>query len=263
MTAAERTPNRATSTHPKRSSKRVARKSPLGWLPWALLGLLALLIAVVLLVINAIDDDGPDGPAGDRLGQVGASDGSGVNGADGDAPGTGPSAGADAGSTAGGTTGGTTGGSAGGGSPTSAADLAALTPSGLVGGAGVTAAPASGDAATLSKRAPGTVGTVLFAEGSAELDAEAKKVIAQAVKGLQSAGVTAVSVSGYTDVVAGQAVNDPLSQERADAVAGALKAALPNVQTTAKALGQDNPVASNDTETGRQQNRRAAIVATP
>lgn len=258
MTATERTPNRATTTQPARSSKRVARKSPLGWLPWALLGLLALLLALVFLVINAIDDDGPDGPAGDRLGQLGSSDGSGVNGADGssDAGTSGTGTQPDPG-TAGGTAGGTASGAP------DAGDLADLTAAGLVGGAGVTAAPASADAATLAKRAPGTAGTVLFAEGSAELDAEADKVVARAVEALRSAGATAVTVSGYTDVVAGQDVNDPLSQQRADAVATALKAGLPNLKTTTVAGGQDQPVATNDTEPGRQQNRRAAIVATP
>ena len=77
------TPNTATTTRPERSSKRTARKAPLGWLPWALLGLLALLVAATLLVINAVDDDGPDGPAGDTLGQVN-SGGSGLDGQDGD-----------------------------------------------------------------------------------------------------------------------------------------------------------------------------------
>ena len=84
MTTPRPTPNPATSTHPERSSKRVAHKKPLGWLPWALLlGLLGLL-ALVFLIINAVDDDGPDGPAGDSLGQVSGSDGSGINGQDGD-----------------------------------------------------------------------------------------------------------------------------------------------------------------------------------
>ena len=83
MTTPRDTPNPATSTNPERSSKRVAHKKPLGWLPWAaLLGLLALL-ALVFLIINAIDDDGPDGPAGDSLGQVSGSDGSGADGQDG------------------------------------------------------------------------------------------------------------------------------------------------------------------------------------
>jgi hypothetical protein len=83
LTAPTPTPNAATTTRPERSSRRAARKSPLGWLPWALLGLLALLLAATLLVINAVDDDGPDGAAGDSLGQF-DSNGSGLDGEDGD-----------------------------------------------------------------------------------------------------------------------------------------------------------------------------------
>ena len=245
------TENPATQTRPERSSKRVAHKSPLGWLPWALLGLLALLLALVFLVINAIDDDGPDGPAGDSLGQVSGSDGSGVNGSDGSGTdgAAAPSAGADAG--------------AGGGQAPAAggADLASLTGAGLVGGAGIAAAPASAAPATLAKREAGTAGTVLFAEGSAELDANADKVITTAAQNLKAAGATKVTISGFTDGVAGAQVNDPLSQERADAVARALKKVLPGVLTTTQAKGAEAPVASNADEKGRQQNRRASIVA--
>lgn len=82
MTEARRTPNRATSTRPERSSRKVAHKKPLGWLPWAAAGSLALLSGLVFLGINAIDDDGPAGPAGDSLGQVSGSGGSGINGDD-------------------------------------------------------------------------------------------------------------------------------------------------------------------------------------
>ena len=265
MTEPRTTLNPATTTRPERSSQRVARKSPLAWLPWLLLGLLALLLALVFLVINAVDDDGPDGPAGDSLGQVSGSDGSGVNGKDGSdgATGTDGTTGTDTGAAASTPpTGGTAASTPPTGGARGPADLASLTGPSLVGGAGIAAAPASAVPATVAKRDPGTAGTVLFAEGSAELDANANEVIAAAAASLKAAGATRVTISGYTDVIAGEAVNDPLSQERADAVARALKAALPGVQTTTQARGQDAPVASNADETGRQQNRRASIVAT-
>lgn len=92
-TSTEQTPNRATVTRPAQSSKRVAHKTPLGWLPWALLGLLALLVALALLLVNAVDDDGPDGAAGDTLGQA-SSGGSGADGADGDGQAAGTETGA-------------------------------------------------------------------------------------------------------------------------------------------------------------------------
>lgn len=243
MTDPRDTLNPATITRPERSSKRVARKKPLAWLPWALLASLALLLLLIFLVINAVDDDGPDGPAGDSLGQVDGSDGSGVNGENE----SGPDANTD--------------GSGQPGQPQQpAGDFSGLTAASLVGGAGVQAAPVA--AASTAKRDLGTAGTVLFAEGSADLDGNANKVIASAVQALRSAGATRVTVYGCTDIVAGEQVNDPLSQERADAVARALKSALPGIVVTTQARGQDSPVATNATEEGRQQNRRAAIVAT-
>ena len=87
MTTATRTPNDATTTRPQRSSRRVAHRTPLGWLPWALLGLLALLLAVCFLLVNALDDDGTAGPAGDSLGQAGGSAAA-APGAEGPAAGT-------------------------------------------------------------------------------------------------------------------------------------------------------------------------------
>ena len=65
------TPNPATRTHPDDSSRRIAHKTPLGWLPVALLlGLLLLLALIFLLVKAAGDDDGEKVPAGDSLGQA-------------------------------------------------------------------------------------------------------------------------------------------------------------------------------------------------
>ena len=256
---ATETPNQATTTRPERSSKRVARKAPLAWLPLALLGALALLALLTLLAINAIDDDGPDGPAGDSLGQVGGSGGSGINGADGQG-GNGQGSGQGNGQgTAPQQGGAPQGGAPEGGLPQG--DLAALTGASLVGGAGVAPAAASAEAGTLAKRDAGTVGTVLFAEGSAEVDANGTKVVDQAVQTLRSSGARQVVVAGYTDVVAGQAVNEPLSERRASAVAASLKQALPELSVTTEARGQQAPVASNENDEGRQQNRRAAILA--
>lgn len=244
MTATRTTPNPGTSTRPERSSQRVARKKPLAWLPLALLSGLALLLALVLLAINAVDDDGPAGPAGDRLGEV-SSNGSGIDGKDGD----GRIAG-----TEGGTGAGTGSGGAAGGA------LAALPGTALVGGGGVAPAAASAAADTAARREPGTAGTVLFAEDSATLDAGAQRVIATAADGLRRTGVQKVEVLGYTDTVAGAPVNAPLSKKRADAVAAALRPLLPGVEIATAARAQADPVASNATEQGRQQNRRAAIV---
>lgn len=102
---------------------------------------------------------------------------------------------------------------------------------------------------------------MLFAENSADVDADGQKVVDAAVSSLKQAGVKTVEVRGYTDVIAGTPVNVSLSQQRADAVARLLQSALPGVQVTTRALAERDPVADNSTDAGRQQNRRAAIVA--
>lgn len=59
MTQPRNTPNPATSTRPSGSSTKVARKAPLGFLPWLLLGLLLLiLLGVLIALLAARDDDG-------------------------------------------------------------------------------------------------------------------------------------------------------------------------------------------------------------
>lgn len=258
MTAPQRTtPNPGTVERPERSSRRVARKSPLGWLPWALLGALAALLALTFLLVNAVDDDGPEGSAGDSLGQVSAEDGDSAVGTDGE----GSESGAGQDGQAGGTEG-SAGTGTGTGSGSGGEDLASLSQSALVGGGSVQPGPAAQvpGAQALAQQA-GTAGTVLFAEGSAEIDPAGQQVIAAAVTGLRDSGATTVEVVGHTDVVAGDPVNDTLSQERADNVAAALRSQLPGVQISTAARSADEPVASNDDETGRQLNRRAVITA--
>lgn len=239
MTTPQITPNPATRTRPTRSSQRVAHKKPLGWLPWLLLLLLLLLLALVGYAVSQADDNS----------DVAAQ------------PASTAAANPDPNTT---TSGGGAGAGAGAASGAAGNAVAAAAAGALVGGAGIppsaakagTAAGGSGGA-----RAAGTAGTVLFAEGSAAIDANGKKVIATAAVNLKRAGASKVAVIGYTDVVAGAPVNGPLSQQRADAVASTLRADLPGLAVTSSAKGQSEPIAPNGTPQGRQQNRRAAIIA--
>lgn len=126
-----------------------------------------------------------------------------------------------------------------------------------MGGGAVTSRPATGALAVA-----GGVGTVLFAEGSAALSAPAEQVISAAAQSITSNHSATVVVTGYTDKVAGQPVNEKLSQQRADAVIAALRTAVGPGSTTytAAAKGENDPVGSNDTAEGRQVNRRATIT---
>jgi len=72
--------------------------------------------------------------------------------------------------------------------------------------------------------------------------------------------VTTVTISGYTDDVGSDQYNLGLSRRRAAAVRGALATALGStIAVTAVGRGENDPVATNSTERGRQANRRVEI----
>ena len=70
-----------------------------------------------------------------------------------------------------------------------------------------------------------------------------------------------LEVEGHTDSVGGDDYNQQLSEHRATSVRDYLtQAGIPAGSVTAKGFGKTQPVASNDTTTGRQQNRRVELV---
>ena len=71
-------------------------------------------------------------------------------------------------------------------------------------------------------------------------------------------------IDGYTDSVGSDSYNMGLSQRRADSVMKYLesKGASLTGRFTATGYGESNPVASNDTEEGRAQNRRVELHRT-
>lgn len=71
-----------------------------------------------------------------------------------------------------------------------------------------------------------------------------------------------VEIAGYTDSLGQAEYNRRLSQKRADAVKQALvdRFQIDIDRVSAVGYGEDNPIASNDTPQGRQQNRRVVAV---
>jgi len=101
--------------------------------------------------------------------------------------------------------------------------------------------------------------TVHFAFNKAVLSPEARR----ALDALPISGVRSVKVTAYTDSVGTDAYNDRLSERRAKVVADYLTThgmAANKIET--KALGKRDPVANNQTEEGRAENRRAVVVVT-
>jgi outer membrane protein OmpA-like peptidoglycan-associated protein len=70
-----------------------------------------------------------------------------------------------------------------------------------------------------------------------------------------------LAIEGNTDSVGGDAYNQTLSENRADSVRDYLgQEGIPAASMTAHGFGKNQPVASNDTADGRQQNRRVELV---
>ncbi|MDI6743622.1 MAG: OmpA family protein, partial [Smithella sp.] len=73
---------------------------------------------------------------------------------------------------------------------------------------------------------------------------------------------TIVTIEGHTDHIATQAYNQKLSERRADSVGQYLieKFGIDQSRVTSVGYGKTRPVADNDTEEGRQKNRRVDAV---
>ncbi len=102
-----------------------------------------------------------------------------------------------------------------------------------------------------------------FDKGSAVLSNDAKAAIAQIADAVREAGLEGtIAVHGYTDNVGTAKSGIELSKLRAQAVAQSLRGALGSYAITITAFwhGEDDPIASNDTEAGRQKNRRVTII---
>jgi len=70
-----------------------------------------------------------------------------------------------------------------------------------------------------------------------------------------------VQIEGYTDSTGSDALNQSLSERRAEAVRVALiDRGIDMRRIAARGFGKSNPVANNDTAAGRQQNRRVEVV---
>jgi outer membrane protein OmpA-like peptidoglycan-associated protein len=75
---------------------------------------------------------------------------------------------------------------------------------------------------------------------------------------------TNISIEGYTDSKGAEEYNMTLSTRRAEAVkASLIGRGLSSSRLQTIGFGESKPLASNDTEAGRQQNRRVRIVIVP
>jgi len=102
---------------------------------------------------------------------------------------------------------------------------------------------------------------VMFGVDSAQLLPGAVKRLDPLITYLQTSPATIVRIDGHTDSSGSSAHNDTLSLDRANSVKRALQTniAVTNAIET-NGYGQTRPVATNETASGRQENRRVEIT---
>lgn len=106
-----------------------------------------------------------------------------------------------------------------------------------------------------------TLGDVLFDLNQAELKSSGEKTVARLAEFMSEYENRRVRVEGYTDSTGEASYNQDLSERRAEAVQDALVGmGISRNRVETKGFGEQYPVASNDSSSGRQQNRRVEIV---
>jgi outer membrane protein OmpA-like peptidoglycan-associated protein len=107
-------------------------------------------------------------------------------------------------------------------------------------------------------------GNITFAFDSATLQPQFQPVLNNVAQTLNEYNQTVIEVAGHTDSVGSDAYNQKLSVDRANSVAGYLSTrGVSMTRMIVTGAGETRPVASNDTEAGRAQNRRVEITIVP
>jgi outer membrane protein OmpA-like peptidoglycan-associated protein len=107
-------------------------------------------------------------------------------------------------------------------------------------------------------------GGLTFAFDSSNLNPQFYPALNKMAATLAQYDKTVIEVAGHTDSVGSDAYNQQLSERRANSVASYLSSnGVSRTRMVTVGAGEGHPVASNDTEDGRAQNRRVEITIVP
>lgn len=122
----------------------------------------------------------------------------------------------------------------------------------------------AGSGVSVDRNQDGSIGLVMpgnitFATNDATISPSFYQTLDKVAQQLND-GKVAIVVSGYTDSTGNDGINIPLSQRRAQAVQQYLIAkGVPSNRISSQGYGSANPIASNATANGKQQNRRVEL----
>jgi outer membrane protein OmpA-like peptidoglycan-associated protein len=103
-------------------------------------------------------------------------------------------------------------------------------------------------------------GTALFDFDSSELSVMGKRELDGLISKLDgNAKVGSINVIGHADSIGTTVYNQGLSEQRAATVQAYLQRSLKTVNVQTSGMGETAPVGDNNTETGRQRNRRVEV----
>jgi len=107
-------------------------------------------------------------------------------------------------------------------------------------------------------------GNITFMTNSAEINSGFYPVLDSVSTVLKEFSDTSIDISGYTDSTGSFEHNQKLSEARANSVASYLvRSGVSHGRIQARGFGERYPIASNDNEMGRAQNRRVEISIRP
>lgn len=106
-----------------------------------------------------------------------------------------------------------------------------------------------------------TLGDMLFETGKSQLKGNATENLGKLAAFLKNYPDRTLIIEGHTDNVGSEDSNMSLSQRRADSVRSyLLSQGIASSRLTTFGKGESSPIASNDTSSGRQLNRRVEVI---
>ncbi|MFM1931510.1 MAG: hypothetical protein RL226_813 [Bacteroidota bacterium] len=115
----------------------------------------------------------------------------------------------------------------------------------------------------VQKAKPFVIPDIFYATSSTDINRESKIILDEFAEYLKANPKITVEIGGHTDSQGSDDSNLALSMDRAFEIKGYLESmGISGKRITAKGYGETKPIATNDTEAGRAQNRRTEFIIT-